>query len=798
MSNGHHDHQLLATLAQDAPPSSSAMVSVPLAIIIGLIFSFIQSLGLTIQRKSHLISARQPLETRRPEWRQPLWLFGFLVFLIANVGGTVFQIGALPIVMLAPLGAVSLLYNALLAKFLLQDALGPMMIGGTALILIGAVLIGYFGAIQEAPHSLDELLGLFARGPFIALITILFMTFLCVSLIAHLGEWQLHASLLPPEKRKERSGKGSKKGHGKHSRLARRWSAPSLAPLDEVSETTSGVATPVLEVRDRERQLGFEVATTSNSLGGRVPPQQHRGSPPSPKKLQLQRNYGSIPTTATSPTKRQSRRASSAAAASKAASSSHARPDPEAVAKMRLLLAVAFAALSGTLSGLCLLLAKSGVELLVLTFGQGQNQFNRLGSWALVGVMIFAALAQLWYLNKALKMADPTLVCPLAFCFYNTSSIALGLVYFNQLADISAGSLCLIVLGIAVLLGGVFIVSMKPVVTEEGELAIEEAVGAAEEDEITGSPTTTMTETPSVLANAAGVAGPHLPPLPSVTVASPTSDEDLESQLPRAADEESALQTSPTPLSPSRKPQRRRGSHSRSSSIVAGLGLHLPEYNASVYQEDNGPLSPKSTTSTTSRHHRSRTEPSTTSRPSPPTLPGGATQHQHQHQHHRRASSSLYHSILNRGLSIGLSPSSPGFHIGPFSPSHDDDDDEEDDDVGSIRSLAHMQRLRGPRRVVSEADADGLVARLSAAGVASSDEEAAGGESQDSTETPPAPSSSSAFGLRLPTLDTAALSQRLNSVSQVEWLGGVKRWWARNVNGRQEWGEEERRRLLGG
>lgn len=360
--------------------ASPAMVSVPVAIGIGLIFSFVQSLGLTIQRKSHLIAARQPIEERRPEWRQPLWLFGFLVFLIANVGGTIFQIGALPIVMLAPLGAVSLLYNALLAKFLLQDVLGPMMIGGTALILVGAVLIGYFGAIQEAPHSLDELLSLFGRGPFVALVTMLFMTFTCVSLIAHLGEWQLHTSLLPPEERRARSS-SKKKGHGKRSKLARRWSAPSLAPLDEVSETTSGVATPVLEVRDRERQWCFETPTPSN--GGRVGP-PNRGAAPIAKTQPGQRNYGTIPAAA----KRQPRRASLPP------SPIFARPDPESIAKMRLLLAVAFAALSGTLSGLCLLLAKSGVELLVLTFGEGKNQFNRFGSWALVGIMIFAAVAQ--------------------------------------------------------------------------------------------------------------------------------------------------------------------------------------------------------------------------------------------------------------------------------------------------------------------------------------------------------------------------------------------------------------------
>lgn len=96
----------------------------------GFIHSCFLPLGLTIQRKSHLIAARQPIESRPAEWRQPLWLVGFAIFIVANIGGTIFQIGALPIVMLAPLGAVSLLYNALLAKFLLEDALGSTMVGG--------------------------------------------------------------------------------------------------------------------------------------------------------------------------------------------------------------------------------------------------------------------------------------------------------------------------------------------------------------------------------------------------------------------------------------------------------------------------------------------------------------------------------------------------------------------------------------------------------------------------------------------------------------------------------------------
>lgn len=48
-----------------------------------------------------------------------------------------------------------------------------------------------------------------------------------------------------------------------------------------------------------------------------------------------------------------------------------------------------------------------------------------------------------------------------AFCFYNLSSIANGLVYFNQFSLIPPVHLNLVILGIIVLLGGVWIVSIR-------------------------------------------------------------------------------------------------------------------------------------------------------------------------------------------------------------------------------------------------------------------------------------------------------------------------------------------------
>lgn len=134
-----------------------------LAIIIGLLSSLVQSLGLSLQRKSHLLTSAQPAHLQRPTYKNPLWLVGFAIFISSNVVGTVFQVGALPIVVLAPLGAVSLLYNSLFAKFLLGDVFTRWMGVGTVLITTGAILIAAFGVVEEPLLELEELLRLFAR-----------------------------------------------------------------------------------------------------------------------------------------------------------------------------------------------------------------------------------------------------------------------------------------------------------------------------------------------------------------------------------------------------------------------------------------------------------------------------------------------------------------------------------------------------------------------------------------------------------------------------------------------------------
>ena len=93
-----------------------------IGITIAISTSFVQSLGLTVQRKSHVINENTyPKELRRSACRQPLWHLGFDTYIISNIIGSTFSIGYLPIVILAPLGAVTLVFNAFFAKILLGD-----------------------------------------------------------------------------------------------------------------------------------------------------------------------------------------------------------------------------------------------------------------------------------------------------------------------------------------------------------------------------------------------------------------------------------------------------------------------------------------------------------------------------------------------------------------------------------------------------------------------------------------------------------------------------------------------------
>ncbi|KAI3628339.1 hypothetical protein CBS14141_000042 [Malassezia furfur] len=327
---------------------------------------------------------------------------------------------------------------------------------GSSLIAVGAVLIGYFGAVGEEPHSLHELLELYTRPPFVAFAMLYLLVFVSILTMAHLTEWQL---LWQPNLQQQRG------------RMRRRWrslarrrrSTPALATVAEVSENSSGIATPNPATAlnsERTKLLIDTLAADLNagkSMHGTLADASRTASP-----SERQPSYGAIPRERRAPLKRANSTPAAPLRDVEADAQKPAMPSVFSLPENRptvLALAVAYSATSGTLSGVCLLLAKSGVDLLVLTV-RGNNQLSSPLSWMLISILLAAALLQLWYLNKSLKLADPVLVCPLAFCFYNISSITLGLMYFNELEQLSWTDVACICMGTALLLCGVWVISL--------------------------------------------------------------------------------------------------------------------------------------------------------------------------------------------------------------------------------------------------------------------------------------------------------------------------------------------------
>ncbi|CZT47746.1 related to DUF803 domain protein [Rhynchosporium secalis] len=159
--------------------------SVAIGILVGLISTSVQSLGLTLQRKSHLLEdEKDPYDARRPPYRRRRWQLGMGMFIISNLVGSTIQITTLPLPVLSTLQASGLVFNSICATLILGEPFTRWSLGGTMLVSSGAVLIAVFGAIPEPAHSLDQLLRLLERKTFVIWMVLQFILVLAIIVLA--------------------------------------------------------------------------------------------------------------------------------------------------------------------------------------------------------------------------------------------------------------------------------------------------------------------------------------------------------------------------------------------------------------------------------------------------------------------------------------------------------------------------------------------------------------------------------------------------------------------------------------
>lgn len=476
----------MASPSDSEPAEHPAPFNLALGISLGLLASFIQSLGLTIQRKSHLQNDRLPPASRKPDYARPVWLVGFTIYFSFNILGSIFQIGTLPLIILGPLGAISLLWNAILARLLLADRFSPHLIFGTILIGLGALLIGLYGLLpdQSASHDLDQLIFLYSRTPFLVEIILLLLTFSLLCSFAHLYEFRLNQSL---------------------ETISLLTISPTPTPPDPNNNNRLSRHSLNLPPNHSHQHQNKHInhhhypAYRPRSLSS--PTQQHHplslSFPHQPidiidSHIPLTPPFSNKPPTRLSRTLTRSRSTYSSGPVQLAID----KDEPgggqgllsrQKIDQLKLLIGIAYGSTSGTLSGICLLFAKTGVELLIRSLTGTVNEFYKPQTWLILLVLLISALLQLWYLNKALRLVNPTLICPLAFCFYNLSSIVSSLVYYDQVKLLSAFQVFAISLGTIILLGGVWVVSIGTSNTISKSSSEEQEGGGEEEESRAGS-----------------------------------------------------------------------------------------------------------------------------------------------------------------------------------------------------------------------------------------------------------------------------------------------------------------------
>ncbi|KAI9226992.1 MAG: hypothetical protein DHS80DRAFT_4764, partial [Piptocephalis tieghemiana] len=119
---------------------------------------------------------------------------------------------------------------------------------------------------------------------------------------------------------------------------------------------------------------------------------------------------------------------------------------------------MAIASCGGLVASETLLLAKSGIKLLVLSF-EGTNQFKDTLSVIILILLIITAIMQIYCLNTGLKLAPSVLIVPTFFGVYTAFSIINTIIYLDQASDYEPWVLALVALGCIVLMYGVKLLS---------------------------------------------------------------------------------------------------------------------------------------------------------------------------------------------------------------------------------------------------------------------------------------------------------------------------------------------------
>ncbi|KAK1929698.1 NIPA-like protein 2 [Phytophthora citrophthora] len=384
---------------------------------IAVVSSFLSIFGVNLQKYSH--DKEELRAVQRPYTMRPIWWVGMICVVGASLGDFL-ALGFAPQTLVASLGGGStILGNCLMSHFWLKQSLYLTDIVGVAFVSLGVVVLAAASEEDKGHYQMDQIYELMEAAPFIlyALITTAF----CMTLYMR----------------------------------ARRSKAPALRVASTDKEDAR-----VDDVQEKKRELAAkkskEQKNSEESPALEEP--KHRGALMSPFPSPIFGDHLSL-----SPMgKRLPGEEDDHLEEIELSSLKIGKYDESEIEKHTLIidpkLPLYWAAISGTVGGQSVLLAKCVVELISSTVS-GDNQFQYFGTYVLCAGMAGTLLTQTHTLNLATMCGDTMSSYPVFQGFWITMSNISGVVFFQQAHNFTKTQWIMFPTAIVLVALGIFLVS---------------------------------------------------------------------------------------------------------------------------------------------------------------------------------------------------------------------------------------------------------------------------------------------------------------------------------------------------
>lgn len=366
--------------------------------------------GVNLQKYSH--DKEELRAVPRPYTMRPIWWVGMVCVVIASFGDFL-ALGFAPQTLVASLGGGStILGNCLMSHFWLKQSLYLTDIVGVTFVSLGVVVLAAASEEDEGHYQMEQIYTLMQAAPFIlyALITTAF----CMTLYMR----------------------------------ARRSKAPALRVASNDNEDAR-----VDDVQEKEREMAAKQKNTDESPA-LDEPEKTKGVMMSPFPSPIFGDHLSL-----SPMGQEEDDKLEEIVLSRLKISKYHESEIE---KQTLIidpkLPLYWAAVSGTIGGQSVLLAKCVVELISSSVS-GDNQFQYFGTYALCAGMTATLLTQTHTLNLATMCGDTMSSYPVFQGFWITMSNISGVVFFQQAHNFTRTQWIMFPTAILLVAVGIFLVS---------------------------------------------------------------------------------------------------------------------------------------------------------------------------------------------------------------------------------------------------------------------------------------------------------------------------------------------------